>query len=271
MNRLVDESLLIKSYDHSLFSVIGSSSHRCFLKSPLGIMPISSLIPEFMPESLLRTAADVILWRRKNAARGILLVTLASWVMFERTGYTLLSLVSSVLLLLTTILFLWAKSAALLNRPAPPLPNLHITEETTTYLASLGRTYVNAILSAFQNIALGRDSKMFFRVAGWLLLISVIARLTDFLTLGYTTLFLIFTMPVLYERCEVRVEKWIVIAYSILQQLYVKLDKQYFSLIHRLTAGVEDYEMMRTLTFSHGWVEDTYNRTRSWLHTTLTL
>ncbi|KAK4748225.1 hypothetical protein SAY87_014811 [Trapa incisa] len=91
-------------------------------------MPISSLIPEFMPESLLRTAADVILWRRKNAARGILLVTLASWVMFERTGYTLLSLVSGVLLLLTTILFLWAKSAALLNRPAPPLPNWHITE-----------------------------------------------------------------------------------------------------------------------------------------------
>lgn len=64
----------------------------------------------------LITAADVILWRRKNVTVGILLVTLAAWVVFERSGYTLLSLVSSVLLLLIAILFLWAKAAAILNR-----------------------------------------------------------------------------------------------------------------------------------------------------------
>lgn len=62
------------------------------------------------------TVADVILWRQKNVTVGILLVALASLVVFERWGYTLLSLVSSVLLLLLTILFLWAKSAAILNR-----------------------------------------------------------------------------------------------------------------------------------------------------------
>ena len=49
---------------------------------------------------------------------GILLVTLAVWLVFEKSGYTLLSLVSSVLLLLLVILFLWAKSAAILNRYA---------------------------------------------------------------------------------------------------------------------------------------------------------
>jgi hypothetical protein len=46
----------------------------------------------------------------------ILLVTLAAWLVFERSGYTLLSLVSSVFLLLVAILFIWAKSAAILNR-----------------------------------------------------------------------------------------------------------------------------------------------------------
>ncbi|RVX05939.1 Reticulon-like protein B12 [Vitis vinifera] len=60
--------------------------------------------------------ADVMLWRQKNLTVGILLVTLAAWVVFELSGYTLLSLVSSVFLLLVSILFLWAKSAAILNR-----------------------------------------------------------------------------------------------------------------------------------------------------------
>lgn len=60
--------------------------------------------------------ADVILWRRKDLTVGILVVTFASWVVFERSGYTVLSLVSSVLLLLFSVLFLWAKSAAILNR-----------------------------------------------------------------------------------------------------------------------------------------------------------
>lgn len=62
------------------------------------------------------TVADVILWRQKNLSLGILMVTFTAWVVFERSGYTLLSLVSSILLLLFAILFLWAKSAAILNR-----------------------------------------------------------------------------------------------------------------------------------------------------------
>ncbi|PKI43396.1 reticulon-like protein B12 [Punica granatum] len=171
-------------------------------------------------------AADVILWRRKNVTLGILLGTLAAWVVFERSGYTLLSLVSSVLLLLTTILFLWAKSAALLNRPAPPLPDLHLSEDAANYLAALVRTHVNALLSAFQKIALGKDSMMFFRVAGWLLLISIVGGLTDFLTLGYTTLFLVLTIPALYEKNEELVDKCVGMCYCNLQQLYAKLDSR---------------------------------------------
>lgn len=68
----------------------------------------------FIP--FVNTVADVILWRRKNLTVGILLIALAAWIVFERSGYTLLSLVSNVLLLLIVILYLWAKSAAILNR-----------------------------------------------------------------------------------------------------------------------------------------------------------
>ncbi|KAK8563845.1 hypothetical protein V6N13_005931 [Hibiscus sabdariffa] len=49
--------------------------------------------------------ADVMFWRKGNLTMGIMLVTLAVWVVFEKSGYTLLSLVSNVLLLIV-ILFL---------------------------------------------------------------------------------------------------------------------------------------------------------------------
>lgn len=52
--------------------------------------------------------------------------------------------------------------------------------------------------------------------------------------LEMSALFLIFTIPALYEKYEEHVDKWIVITYSIPLQLYVKLDEQYFSMIHRL-------------------------------------
>ncbi|XP_008239726.1 PREDICTED: reticulon-like protein B12 [Prunus mume] len=173
--------------------------------------------------------ADVILWRQKNLTLGILLVTLSAWVVFEKSGYTLLSLVSSVLLLLMSILFLWAKSAAILNRPAPPLPQLQLSEEMVNEMAASIRSRVNALLSVSQDISLGKDSRLFFKVAAYLLLIYFAGGLTDFLTLSYTSLVMVLTIPALYERCEDYVDKHIMMGYRKLLQLYVKFDEEYLN------------------------------------------
>ncbi|KAI7739293.1 hypothetical protein M8C21_026628, partial [Ambrosia artemisiifolia] len=130
--------------------------------------------------------ADVILWRDKNVTITILIITLASWMMFEKSDYTLLSYVSNVLLLLLTILFLWAKSAQILNRPTPPIPHLQLSEETVSEVATIIRDRTNMLLSVSYDIALGKDPKMFLKVAAYLVLISVIGSLTDFRTLCYT-------------------------------------------------------------------------------------
>ncbi|KAK4858789.1 hypothetical protein QYF36_022025 [Acer negundo] len=178
--------------------------------------------------------ADVILWRRKNLSVGILLVTLAAWLVFERSGYTLLSLVSSVLLLLFAILFLWAKSAAILNRPAPPLPELHLSEEMANEVTVFVRTHVNDLLSASQDIALGRNSRLFFKVALCLWLISFVGGLTDFLTLGYTSLVIVLTLPAFYERYEDHVDRYTIMVYRKLKQLYVKFDEQFVNRVRKL-------------------------------------
>ncbi|KAG2690751.1 hypothetical protein I3843_09G200900 [Carya illinoinensis] len=185
----------------------------------------------FLEEVLV--SADVILWKRKNVTVSILLVTLAAWVVFEKSGYTLLSLVSSVFLLLIIILFLWAKAASILNRPAPPLPDLHLSEEMVNEVANFIRLHVNTLLSVSQDIALGKDSRLFFKVAAYLWLIYFVGGLTDFLTLGYTSLVIILTIPALYEKFEDHIDKYGILSCRKLQQLYVKLYQDYIRRVQK--------------------------------------
>lgn len=74
-------------------------------------------------------------------------------------------------------------------RPSPPLPKMHISEDMMNDVAAFARTHINALLLAFQDVALGKDTWMYFKVAISLLLISIVGSLTDFLTLGYTSKF----------------------------------------------------------------------------------
>lgn len=78
-----------------------------------------SLNAEFEFESLataIFAVADLLLWRNRTGATILLISSTGFWFLFERAGYNLLSFVSNVLLLLVAILFLWAKSATVLNR-----------------------------------------------------------------------------------------------------------------------------------------------------------
>ncbi|XP_024974407.1 reticulon-like protein B12 isoform X1 [Cynara cardunculus var. scolymus] len=170
--------------------------------------------------------ADLILWRHKNVTMGILMITLVSWVMFERSNYTLLSYVSNVLLLLLIILFLWAKSAQILNRPTPPIPHFQLSEETINEAAALFRDRINRLLTISHDIALGKDPKMFVKVAVYLVLISVIGSLTDLRTLCYTSVFLVLTVPALYERYEEHVDSVILKGNMKLKQLYNRYDEE---------------------------------------------
>ncbi|KAL5709256.1 hypothetical protein ACHQM5_019967 [Ranunculus cassubicifolius] len=178
--------------------------------------------------------ADVMLWRRRDFTVGILAVTLASWVVFEKSGYTLLSLVSSVLLLLLGILFVWSKSAQVLNRPPPPLPDLQLSEEMINDAASCIGFHVNALLSASKDISLGKDSKLFCKVAACLGVSSVVGGLTDFLTLGYTSVLILLTLPVLYEKYEDQIDTFLIITCRELQRLYVRFDVMCLSKIRNM-------------------------------------
>ncbi|KAK4563230.1 hypothetical protein RGQ29_005657 [Quercus rubra] len=170
------------------------------------------------------SVADVILWKKWYGGVVVLMSTSALWFLFERAGYNLVSFVANVLFLLVVILFLWAKSASLLNRPLPPIPDLEISDESVVKAADSMQIWINSALSIAHDIALGRNLKLFLKVAVGLWVISYIGSLINFLTLVYIGVILSLSVPVVYDKFQDHIDEKLCVIHRILQAQYRKID-----------------------------------------------
>ncbi|KAL8027641.1 hypothetical protein ABFX02_14G109400 [Erythranthe guttata] len=168
--------------------------------------------------------SDVLLWKKWRRSVAFLVASTALWFLFEIAGYNLLSFVSNVLLLLVVILFVWAKSASLLNRPLPPLPNLEVSEEAVVKAADEIRVSINYALSIAHDIAIGGNLIIFFQVAIGLWVISYIGSFFNFLTLVYIGVFLSLTLPALYEKYQNPIDEKLSVACKIAHAKYQIID-----------------------------------------------
>ncbi|RXH99906.1 hypothetical protein DVH24_021708 [Malus domestica] len=168
--------------------------------------------------------ADVLLWKKWSGGVLLLTSTTASWLLFERAGYNLLSFVANVLLLLVVILFLWAKSASLLNRPLPPLPDMEISEANVVKAADALHAGINRGLSIARDIAIGRNWKLFLQVAFCLWLASYIGSFFNFLTLVYIGVLLSLSVPMLYDKYQDHIDDKLHVANRVIQAQYRKID-----------------------------------------------
>ncbi|KAL3843895.1 hypothetical protein ACJIZ3_001298 [Penstemon smallii] len=175
--------------------------------------------------------ADVLLWKRWYGSVGLLVGSTALWFLFERAGYNLLSFISNVFLSLVVILFIWAKSASLLNRPLPPIPSLEISEENVMKAADEIRIWVNHALSIAHDIAIDGNRKLFSQVAISLWVVSYIGSFCNFLTLVYIGVLLSLSLPILYDKYQNPIDDKLNVAYNIVQTQYRKIDDQILSKI----------------------------------------
>ncbi|KAL5709262.1 hypothetical protein ACHQM5_019972 [Ranunculus cassubicifolius] len=118
--------------------------------------------------------------------------------------------------------------------PPPPLPDLQLSEEMINDAPSCIGSHVNALLSASKDISLGKDSKLFCKVAACLGVSSVVGGWTDFPTLGYTSVLILLTLPVLYEKYEDQIDIFVIITCRELQRLYIRFDEMFLSKIRNL-------------------------------------
>ncbi|KAK2458556.1 Reticulon family protein [Trifolium repens] len=179
--------------------------------------------------------ADVLLWKNWRGGVTVLSSATTLWYLFERAGYNFLSFVANVILLLVMILFLWAKAANLLNRPLPPLPDLEISEETIAKLADVLQIWINRALSVAHDIAIERNLFLCLQVVGVLLTISYIGSLFNFLTLIYICVLLSLSLPVLYDKCQDRIDEKIHVIHGVIHPHYQKICNIVLSIIPKRT------------------------------------
>ncbi|VFQ71397.1 unnamed protein product [Cuscuta campestris] len=168
--------------------------------------------------------ADVLLWRSWHGSVTVLLGSSAFWFLFERAGYNILSFVSNVLLLLVVILFFWAKSASLLNRPLPPLPDMEISEESIANAGEVMRVWVNQVLAIAHDIAIGGNVRLFVQVAFGLSAISYVGSFFNFLTLIYLGILFSLAIPPLYEKYQDQIDDKLILAHNFILSQYRKID-----------------------------------------------
>uniref|UniRef100_A0A0D6R0N7 Reticulon-like protein n=1 Tax=Araucaria cunninghamii TaxID=56994 RepID=A0A0D6R0N7_ARACU len=177
--------------------------------------------------------ADVILWRRRNLTVSILLVGTVVWYMFECTGYTLLSLVANVLLLLITILFVWSNAAVILKRPPPSVPELEVSEESVNKISTILMAKINHGFKLSRELVLGKDFKLFLKVASALWILSTVGAWFNFFTLVYICLLVILTVPAFYDKYQNHIDRYSGIAKKETRKQYEKFDAHVLSKIPR--------------------------------------
>ncbi|XP_021750796.1 reticulon-like protein B11 isoform X1 [Chenopodium quinoa] len=197
--------------------------------------------------------ADVLLWRKRFGSILLLVSSTSLWLLFERAGYNPLTFVANVLLLLVAILFFWAKSASLLNRPLPPVPDLEVSDKSIEQAADVIRVWLNRALAVAHEIAVcgnlrvllqvlclnwwkivfsvcnlfiisHSNSEFCVQVAVLLWLISYIGSLCNFVTFVYIGFLLALSVPMLYEKYQRQVDEKMNVACRLLDAGYRKVD-----------------------------------------------
>lgn len=177
--------------------------------------------------------ADVLLWRHKFMSAGIVFGSTIVWLLFEKSGYNLLTIVGNTMLILLVALFIWSNAAAFLNRSPPPLPELELSEEMVTSFASALREQINRSLAVAHDIALGKDFKRFLKVVVVLWGLSLVGGWFHFLTLIYILIVVAHTCPAVYERYEDHFDNYAKKALDGANKQYRKIDASVFAKFSR--------------------------------------
>lgn len=177
-------------------------------------------------------AADTFLWRDKFMSAGILGGATIVYLVIEYSGYTLLTIISNLLLVTLGVLFVWSNAAEFLKRSPPPLPNLHVSEEAANSLALALRVEINKALAIARDVALGKDFKLFLKVMGILWGLTIVSGWFHILTLVYLGVVVSHTIPVIYDTYEDQIELYAKQGYEQAQKHYKKVDETVFSKIY---------------------------------------
>lgn len=130
-----------------------------------------------------------------------------------------------MLFLLVVILFFWAKSASLLNRPLPAIPHLEMSEDVVEQAADVIRAWVNRVLAVAHEIVICGNLRVLTQVAALLWMISLIGSLFSFVTFVYIGFVLVLSVPAFYDKHQVEIDEILPLLWQLVLEGYNNLDK----------------------------------------------
>jgi hypothetical protein len=169
-------------------------------------------------------AADVFLWKDRNTSVAVLVGSTLLWCLLEKSGYTLLTLLSNIFMFSLAILFVWANVSSLLNRAGPPVPELSLSDDFVLRTASCVRDELNKALRISRDVAIGSDFKLFFKVVTLLWVVSTVASWFNLLTLIWIGVILLHVVPFVYDKYEDIIDHHASNAFHAANVHYKKLD-----------------------------------------------
>jgi hypothetical protein len=175
--------------------------------------------------------ADLFLWRNKKISGGVLAGATAIWLLFEVMEYHFLTLMCHCLILTLAILFLWSNASAFINKSPPNIPEVRIPEDLAVNVARMLRYEINRGFATLREIGQGRDLKKFLIVIAGLWILSALGSCCNFLTLFYIVFMVLYTVPVLYEKYEDKIDAFGEKAMVELKKYYAIVDEKCLSKI----------------------------------------
>lgn len=146
------------------------------------------------------------MWRNKKISAGVLSGATLIWVFFELLECHLLTFISRSLILALGLLFLWSNAHTFIYKSPPRIPVVQLPADPFLEFASALRAEINCGFALLRDIATGRDLKKFLTAIAALWVLSIVGSWCNFLTLFYINFVLLYTVPVVYEKYEDKID-----------------------------------------------------------------
>ncbi|XP_042466786.1 reticulon-like protein B9 isoform X1 [Zingiber officinale] len=177
--------------------------------------------------------ADVLLWRNNYLSAGILTGATIVWFMFEVAEYHFLTLMCYTTISAMFVIFIWSNFAVLTDRSPPKIPEIILSEHAFKELTLSLHSKISGFASTLQDIARGKDLKMFLLAIALLWLVSEIGSFCSSLNLLYLSLLCAHTLPALYDRYEDEVKSLAMKGSRDLRVFYETIDSKFLNKIPR--------------------------------------
>ncbi|KAL5553074.1 hypothetical protein UlMin_040475 [Ulmus minor] len=162
--------------------------------------------------------ADIVLWRDKKLSAAILIGLTIIWFLFEVEEFHFVTLLCYLLLITMVAIFLWFRTAWIINRNPPNIDEIELPESTCRFFFKK----LNRVLMKFYEISTGEDVRLFFLAIASLWVLSILGTCVSTLNLIFLVVLCMETLPTFYERNQREVDKLATKVYVELKKLYKK-------------------------------------------------